>query len=140
MVSHSSSNHTRSCHRTPERERGGCKSIPRTPNSHCPASAGSKKEATRRVWGRFDLSKQKRRMVRGVPARTRRKSTRRVASEQEGDAWRAEMKRQPDEQHIDIATAQTLFVTYADSFVGALRKQKPSTFTVDQQVRELDGG
>ena len=37
------------------------------------------------------------------------------------------MKRQRDEQHIDIATAQTLFVTYAEHFISALRKQKPST-------------
>ncbi len=55
------------------------------------------------------------------------KDTRRVASEQAGDAWRAEMKRQRDEQHIDIATAQTLFVTYAETFIDGLRKQKPST-------------
>ena len=36
------------------------------------------------------------------------RDTRRVADKQAGDAWRAEMKRQRDEQHIDIATAQTL--------------------------------
>jgi hypothetical protein len=43
------------------------------------------------------------------------------------DAWRAEMKRQRDELNIDIATAQTLFVTYAETFIRSLRKQKPST-------------
>ena len=37
------------------------------------------------------------------------------------------MKHQRDDQHIDIATAQTLFVTYAENFIGDLRKQKPST-------------
>jgi integrase len=56
-----------------------------------------------------------------------RKSTRRVASEPEGDAWRAEMKRQRDSQGIDIASAQTLFSDYAGDWVGALRKQKPTT-------------
>jgi integrase len=55
------------------------------------------------------------------------RDTRRVADKQAGDTWRAEMKRQRDEQHIDIATAQTLFVTYAENFIGDLRKQKPST-------------
>jgi len=51
----------------------------------------------------------------------------RVADKQEGDAWREEMRRQRDEQHIDIATAQTLFVDYANAYLEALRKQRPST-------------
>lgn len=55
------------------------------------------------------------------------KSTRRVASEQEGDAWRAEMKRQRDQQGINIASAQMLFVEYATNWVSALRKQKEAT-------------
>jgi integrase len=55
------------------------------------------------------------------------KSTRRVASESEGDAWRAEMKRQRDDQGIHIANAQTLFSDYAADWIGALRKQKNST-------------
>jgi integrase len=37
------------------------------------------------------------------------------------------MRRQRDEQHVDIATAQTLFSDYARDFLNDLRKQKPST-------------
>lgn len=55
------------------------------------------------------------------------KATRRVASKPEGDAWRAEMMRQRDQQGINIASAQTLFADYADTWVGALRKQRAST-------------
>lgn len=55
------------------------------------------------------------------------KSTRRFANEQEGDAWRAEMKRQRDQQGVDIANAQMFFTEYATNWIGALRKQKEST-------------
>lgn len=37
------------------------------------------------------------------------------------------MKRQRDDQGIHIANAQTLFSVYAGDWIGALRKQKPST-------------
>jgi integrase len=56
-----------------------------------------------------------------------KRDVRRVASKQEGDAWRQEMKRQRDEQGVDILGAQTLFSDYAGAWLAALRKQKQST-------------
>lgn len=65
-----------------------------------------------------------------------RKSVRRVADQQAGDAWRAEMTRQRDSQGIDIANAQTLFSDYASTWIGALRKQKPSTIDSYKDLME----
>jgi integrase len=56
-----------------------------------------------------------------------KRTVRRVTDKQAGDTWREEMRRQRDEQNVDIATAQTLFSDYARDFLNGLRKQKTST-------------
>src|SRR5262245_47099751 len=56
-----------------------------------------------------------------------KRTVRRVTDKQAGDTWREEMRRQRDEQNVDIATAQTLFSDYARDFLNGLRQQKTST-------------
>jgi integrase len=70
------------------------------------------------------------------PLGQNKRATRRVASKQAGDAWRQEMKRQRDEQHVDIATAQTTFNEYAEAWIAKQRKPKASTLKSYEDLLE----
>lgn len=61
--------------------------------------------------------------------------TRRVADESAGKAWLAEMAAQ-EARHVNVMKAQDSFHTYAETFMGTLRKQKETTIVSYAQLLE----